>query len=444
MRHPKALLAAAAVLSAVSSPVLAQLQEGEAPTPEQVAAGEVPAIPIPEEELALRNLETQIAAMRWTRSAATQLLGYVQAIGAEGLDPEDYEPMRLMHAIARGDDQELSRVATDTFLRVSSDLALGRVRGDGRLDWHHVDNDLDAQQQFALMQQAVATDNVREVLDSLLPTHPQYAELKAVLATSVDPDERDTIRVNMDRWRWLPRDLGKRYIIVNVPAFTVALVENGHVVARHRVVVGKPSTATPQLTAVATGVIFNPWWEVPASIAPEVRGKPGYVAVKNGDKVRYRQPPGPSNSLGRVKFVMPNNHAIYLHDTPSKSLFNRSVRAFSHGCIRTEDPLEFARLVLNNPKWDKAAIDRVVASGKTVKADATEATPVYIAYFTAAAIKDNGGIISYADLYRRDQKVVTALNNRGEPVMASSAGTRSPATPAVTPIPSVKPASAPQ
>jgi murein L,D-transpeptidase YcbB/YkuD len=408
------------LLGAVSAPALAQLQSGEQPTPEQVAAGEAPAVVIPEEELALRELQAQMAALRWTRSAATQLLSYIQQVGVEGLDPEDYEPTRLLDAIAKGDDIQLSTVATDTFLRISSDLALGRVRGDGRLDWHTVDHDLDGQQQYAMMQRAIANEHVRDILDALLPTHPQYAELKLLLAATTAPADRDKIRANLDRWRWLPRDLGKRYVIVNVPAFTVALVEDGQVVARHRVVVGKPKTATPQLTTTATGVIFNPWWEVPTSIAPEVRGKRGYVSVKDGNRVRYRQPPGPSNALGRMKVVMPNNHAIYLHDTPSKSLFNRDMRAFSHGCIRTENPLEFARLLLDSPDWEKEDIDQAIAAGKTVKAEVSTPTPVYIAYFTVAAKADNAGVISYNDLYGRDTKVVMALNDSREAAKLAS------------------------
>jgi murein L,D-transpeptidase YcbB/YkuD len=150
---------------------------------------------------------------------------------------------------------------------------------------------------------------------------------------------------------------------------------------------------------------------VPASITPEVRGKRGYVSVKTPQGgVRYRQPPGPSNALGRMKVVMPNNYAIYLHDTPSKGAFKRDARALSHGCIRTENPLDFAALLLANPEWDRAAIDRAIAAGKTVKAEGTIATPVYITYFTAAAKANAEGIISYADIYGRDAKVVTALN----------------------------------
>lgn len=400
------------LLAAVATPALAQLQEGEKATAEQVAAGEVPAVKISEEERALRALPAGVPTPQWTSEAAQDLLTYIGRVHEEGLDPVDYAPERLQAAIQSGDQALLSTVATDTFLRISSDLALGHVRGDSRMDWHvHDQEDLNSTGQLALMQRAIETNTIRDSLNSLLPTHPQYAELKALLHTAKDKALLDKVRTNLDRWRWLPRDLGPRYVIVNVPAYTVALVENGSVVARHRAVVGAPKTATPQLAATATGVIFNPWWEVPMSIAPEVRGKRGYVAVKTPEGgVRYRQPPGPSNALGRMKVVMPNNYAIYLHDTPSKSLFKRDARAFSHGCIRTENPLDFAALLLANPEWDRAAIDKAIAAGKTVKADATIPTPVYITYFTVAAKANAEGIISYPDIYKRDGKVVTALN----------------------------------
>jgi murein L,D-transpeptidase YcbB/YkuD len=423
MKHRRHLVPIAALLAATASaPALAQLQAGEAPTEEQINAGEAPATPIPEEEKVMRELQAQIAALRWTRPAAQELLGYIQRVGEEGLDPADYGPEQLQAAIASNDIATMSTAATDAFLRVSSDLALGHVRGDGRLEWHHSDNDIDAQQQFDMMSRAIANNSVWDILTALLPTHPQYGELKLLLATTTDPAVRDKVRANLDRWRWLPRDLGRRYVIVNVPAFTVALVEDGRVVARHNVVVGKSSTPTPQLSATATGVIFNPWWEVPESIADEVRGKKGYVSVKNGEKVHYRQPPGPSNALGRMKVVMPNNYAIYLHDTPSKALFSKKVRAFSHGCIRTQNALGFAELLLDNPQWDRAAIDKALATGKSVRATATTPTPVYIAYFTAAAQANQKGLLTYADVYSRDAPVLAALNDReGVAKLASTA-----------------------
>ncbi len=228
----------------------------------------------------------------------------------------------------------------------------------------------------------------------------------------------------MDRWRWLPQDLGERYIIVNVPAYTAALVENGETISRHHAVAGKISTPTPQLSAVATGVILNPWWEVPTSISHEVAGKNGFVALKddNGKVIRWRQPPGPSNALGQAKFVMPNSKAIYLHDTNAKSRFNSKVRAFSHGCIRTQDILKLATILLEEPgdkpsdplaaeptqPWTAERVQKVLASGKTVEASFAEPLPVYIVYMSSAATVE-GRVIDYQDVYKRDSSVVAAL-----------------------------------
>jgi murein L,D-transpeptidase YcbB/YkuD len=416
-------IAALLLVTAATTPAFAQLEKGEKPTAEQVAAGEVPAAPISEAERALRALPAGMAVPEWSVSAAAELLDYVEQIGAEGLDRADYNAERLSAAIEGGDQLALNAAATDTFLSVSSDLALGHVRGVARMDWHVGDQkDLNSNDQLALMRRAIENGSVHDSLNSLLPTHPQYAELKALLGTAKDKALLDKVRTNLDRWRWLPRDLGQRYVIVNVPAYSVALVEDGQVIARHKAVVGAPKTATPQLTATATGVIFNPWWEIPKSIEPEVRGKKGYVSVKTPEGgVRYRQPPGPGNALGRMKVVMPNNYAIYLHDTPSKAAFKKQARAFSHGCIRTEDPLTFAAALLGNPEWDRAAIDRAIAEGKTVQAKTMVATPVYITYFTAAALADAEGIISYPDVYGRDGKVVTALNAKGGVTTLASA-----------------------
>lgn len=412
--------ALAVLLAATAFPAAAQLKTGEKPTAEQVATGEAPATPISEAETVYRGLSGTMVPRNWTVSAARELLTYIGRSHEEGLTPADYSPDVLQAALQAGNGDAINRAATDSFLKLSSDLALGNVPISARTEWHMKDPDLDGSQQFALLERAVRENNVRGVLDSLLPTHLQYAELKGVLANTQDAATAEKARVNLERWRWLPRELGPRYVIVNVPAYTVALVENGHVVARHRGVVGAVKTPTPSLSAVATGVIFNPWWEVPSSIAGEVRGKKGYVTVPNGaGGVRYRQPPGPGNSLGRMKVVMPNNYAIYLHDTPSKALFARDARAFSHGCIRTQDALGFARVLLGNPEWDQARINQVIASGKTVKADTSVPTPVYIAYFTAAAAKDGAGLVPYKDVYGRDAKVIAALKGDARTALAS-------------------------
>ena len=351
-------------------------------------------------------------AAEWKRRQAEELLAFVEGIGAEGLDPADYGVSRLRAAIsAKGDD--LSTVATETFLKVASDLMFGHVRGDNRLDWYVQDDSWNVYDQQALLARATGGEGVAAALRSLLPTHPQYAGLKKVLA-GADGATADKIRLNMDRWRWLPRDLGKKYVIVNVPAYTVALVENGQTLDRRRAVAGALKTPTPSLNATITGAIFNPWWEVPSSIAKEVAGKKGYVRVPAGEgKFRYRQPPGPGNALGKMKLVMGNPHAIYLHDTNAKNLFNKQLRAFSHGCIRTEDAVGFAATLLDGTEWTREKVNQIVASGKTVQANVAAPIPVYIVYFTVAAT-DEGVAAKYSDLYGRDAKVIAALTDTGK------------------------------
>jgi murein L,D-transpeptidase YcbB/YkuD len=180
-------------------------------------------------------------------------------------------------------------------------------------------------------------------------------------------------------------------------------------------VAGAIKTPTPQLNATAVGVILNPWWEVPKSIAPEVAGKPGYVAVKGKDgKVqRWRQPPGPTNALGMLKFVMYNEQNIYLHDTNAKSRFNSQIRALSHGCVRTEHVLDLATQLLGDDggEWTPEKIAETLASKKMKQANFVKPVPVYIVYFSAAALTD-GTIVNYSDLYKRDAKVIAALLDR--------------------------------
>jgi murein L,D-transpeptidase YcbB/YkuD len=356
----------------------------------------------------------------WQVPQAQALLNYIRNVGREGLSPEDYNPSGLETAMRTGDPMTMSQVATDTFNKLSSDLALGHVRGDARVDWHVVDKDLDEARQRALLETALRNNQLPQTLDGLLPSHPQYGALKTALATAAKTDTAkvNKIRLNMDRWRWLPRELGSKYIIVNVPSYYATLVENGATRWKTRAVAGAIKTPTPQLNATASGVILNPWWEVPQSISREVAGKAGYVAVKGKDgKVqRWRQPPGPSNALGQLKFVMPNEHAIFLHDTNAKSRFNSSVRAASHGCIRTKDVLELATELLgdDNGEWTPERIKAALASKKSVQANFVKPLPVYIVYFSVAANTD-GSIVNYDDMYKRDGKVIEALlDSKGE------------------------------
>ena len=196
----------------------------------------------------------------WDVESAQELLAYIQRVGVEGLDPADYDPAGLETAIATANPAIISPIATERFDQLSSDLALGHVKKPARIDWWVADPDLNAAKQDALLRGALARHNLTAALDGLLPTHPQYAALKAALAATPASEEskRDRIRLNMDRWRWLPRELGPKYIIVNVPGFHATLVENGVNRWKQRAIAGKLSTPTPQLNATATGVILNP------------------------------------------------------------------------------------------------------------------------------------------------------------------------------------------
>jgi murein L,D-transpeptidase YcbB/YkuD len=419
---------AQAVPSAVPSPPPAASQAPvQAPLRATVPASQDPMAPLPPAEGAVPAIE-ELPPPLWQVSDAQDLLAYIIGIGSEGLDPADYDPAGLNLAIRSGNTRVLAQAATDRFNRVSSDLAFGHVRGDARQGWHITDKDLDDVRQRQMLDAALATHRVPAMLQSLLPAHPQYASLKNALAVAdkADTAKLNRIRLNMDRWRWLPRELGNKYIIVNVPAFYATLVENGVTRWKQRAIAGATKTPTPQLSALATGVILNPWWEVPKSIEPEVRGKAGFVPVKGKDgKVqRWRQPPGPTNALGQMKMVMPNQWAIYLHDTNARSRFNSQVRALSHGCIRTQNIHDLAAELGSDDggEWTREKIDEVLASKKTVEAKFVTPVPVYIVYFSAAALND-GTIVDYKDLYQRDGKVLAALLDR-KPASGTQTATR--------------------
>ena len=392
----------------------------QAPKPATQSKPSDPIGPLPDETAPPAQPEQEAAPLPppppplWTLQQASTLVGYINDIGREGLSPADYDPAGLIAAMRSNDPQLLAQAATDRFNRLSSDLALGHVRGDARVDWHVVDQDLDDARQRQMLEAALVTNRIPEVLNTLLPTHPQYGALRTALSVTpkTDAQTANKIRLNMDRWRWLPRELGPKYIIVNVPSYYATLVENGATRWKTRAVAGAIKTPTPQLNATAVGVILNPWWEVPKSISGEVAGKAGFVAVKGKDgKVqRWRQPPGPTNALGQLKFVMYNEQNIYLHDTNAKSRFNSEVRAASHGCIRTKNVLELATMLLGDDggEWTPDKIAETLASKKSKQANFVKPLPVYIVYFSVAANTD-GSIVNYDDMYKRDSKVIAAL-----------------------------------
>ncbi|SEQ14592.1 Murein L,D-transpeptidase YcbB/YkuD [Devosia sp. YR412] len=250
------------------------------------------------------------------------------------------------------------------------------------------------------------------------------------------PVTKSDIIANMERWRWMPRDLGQFNVFVNIPEFRLAINRDGAEEYTTRVVVGTTKNQTPVFSDNIRHVVVNPYWNVPSSIikgeiAPAVLRDPGYTdshnmdLLYNGEPVspwqvnwnmvsnsnfpfRVRQRPGPGNSLGQIKFLFPNKHDVYLHDTPSKSLFSRSGRAFSHGCVRVENPMEFAgALMANEANISRASLEAMFGPNeKWVNPD--KQIPVHIAYFTLRPNAD-GTLQSYGDIYGHNAKLIAAM-----------------------------------
>jgi murein L,D-transpeptidase YcbB/YkuD len=436
-------LVAGLAAAALASPALAAsapAREKPAPTPSPsgtpAAAPKVSVPAAPASDTAtppplIQPLPVAEPIMHWIKSDARALLTVIEGIDAEGLIPADYQPDKLRAALDGGEGDNLDQVASKSFSWLAEDLRDGRTPMDNRVQWFAVDPDQDVMTNTVLMEQAVETHDVPGVLAALAPTHPDYAILKAELAQTpkTAKTKRGLIRANMDRWRWLARDLGPVYLLTNVPEYQLRLAVNHQNIRTYRTIVGKPGkTATPQLAEKVTAVVFNPTWTVPQSIVkgeglgarlignPASARRQGYAANRTSDgTITVVQQPGPNNALGLMKIDMPNPHAIYLHDTPTKGLFNTDVRAYSHGCIRTERAVELGMTMamLGADITPEQAISNST-SGKYTKVPMTKIFPVYITYFTMGRNID-GTLSSFADIYGRDAPVIASFNKPRQP-----------------------------
>jgi murein L,D-transpeptidase YcbB/YkuD len=273
--------------------------------------------------------------------------------------------------------------------------------------------------------------------------------------------DEQRIIVNMERWRWMPEHMGEFHVWDNIPEFQMRIVKRGRVVHQAKIIVGRPETQSTLFSASMRYVIFGPEWGVPDSIKIKellpylrpsyepsffgfggetisdtrilekhnlrvsVNGQPVDASRVDWSQVDIRkfnfiQPSGPTNVLGAVKFRFPNKHDIYMHDTPQRELFAKSVRTFSHGCIRVQDPGRLAEVLLEEDKgWSGAQVRRLMAAGGNENVTLGKEIPVHITYFTAM-VEGDGQLRSYGDVYGHDRRVALALSGRPLPLEPSS------------------------
>ena len=281
---------------------------------------------------------------------------------------------------------------------------------------------------------------------------------RSILALNASPAQRArSIALNMERWRWLPAHMESEHIVVNVPAEELQLVADNQVVLEMKAIVGDVDHPTPALHARLSSMVLNPFWHVPASIAtdeilPLLQKNPGYLVANDLELVSdhfmpgspesqgagiawksmtrmpwpVRQIPGSDNALGRIKFNLPNDDDIYLHDTPKHKLFSRFDRALSHGCVRVENAEALAVYLLRDKDRDQDWLDDLIATGETKTLPVPKPVPVWLLYFTAWV--DADGTVEYRDdLYDRDQRLAVALTqSMRQPILVAHAATPSP------------------
>jgi L,D-transpeptidase YcbB len=361
-------------------------------------------------------------APAWADAARDTLLFLVGDAAADGLDPARFDAGAYA-ALAGADAPsgaagdallaERDLLFSDLFFRLGAALAEPSVAPDSLYrpsQWRPVPRrapDLAA----ALARAAsdpLPAEGVARALDGLRPQDPQYRALRYAHARALresDAALAALLRLNLERWRWLPDSLGDFHVLANLPAYALTVREREgdayHDALRMRVVIGKQGWSTTVMSDTMTQVVFNPTWSIPASIQRESYG------YYRGQMVRQ---PGPGNPLGRVKFLFPNEYAIYLHDTPTRWPFEREARAYSHGCVRLHRPDSLAMVVMAHANgWAPEEVEALWRGPwRHRPVELERPVPVHLVYFTAW-IEPDGSVTRYADVYGRDAPLAAAL-----------------------------------
>jgi len=362
-----------------------------------------------------RPVDTQALVLE--AAAATDLSAFL-----EGLAPQTETYRGLMEAlaqyreIARAGGWPVVPVKGPTVRPGESDPSIPIVRARLAKTGEYPDVDPEAP---TLYDDALATAvKAFQARHGVTPDAALGAATRAALAVPVE-ERIGQLRANLERARWFSGEPGSRYVAVNVPSYDLVLVEDGSTVLKMPVVVGRKDRPTPVLGTYITELIFNPTWTVPPTLLrqdflPKMQRNPGYLAkrglqVVSSRSLTLRQPPGPKNPLGRVKFLMPNPFSVYLHDTTSKGLMREPRRAMSSGCVRLGDALGLAnRLLADDPRWTPAVRKQFLTGWTTRYVALREPVPIYLRYQTAWQDGDNG-VQFREDVYGRDAELARAL-----------------------------------
>jgi murein L,D-transpeptidase YcbB/YkuD len=438
------------------------------PTP-PAASGESPASPV------IAVIRTKVAEPAIRKTAASEDLAALQSFYAErtgsplwitgmgfsaraqaviteiekaddwGLSADDFDLPPLSELPANLDEQASDEVKLDLAI-----LKYARFARGGRLSPLRVSDLLDqkpALRSPETVLNEIGTATAPDVyLRGLHPKQVQFERLRQALLKArargnkgVDTAYVQRIILNMERWRWMPADLGAVHVEDNIPEFVGRVIKNGKTVYATKVVVGLPKYATPVFSADMRSIVFNPDWTVPETIINEdltpalkadsgpdlsilrdhelnvsYQGKPVDPAQVDWGRANvmsytFTQPPGPDNVLGRLKFNFPNRHAIYMHDTIQPEVFDETVRMASHGCIRVYQPAKLAAFLLAEDKgWSNQQVKEMLATGNNSVISLSHRIPVHLTYFTAT-VDEKGKVKTFADVYGIDAKMASAL-----------------------------------
>ena len=474
------------------------------PAPQSIATS-----PVPAADPVIASIRGKLSDTGLRKGADPKDLAALEAFYAEHSGPPVWitgmgfsaKAQTAINEIAKADDWGLSAAAFElppsgdlpatadaqAVAEIKLQLAVlkyARFARGGRVDPSSlselIDQDPPLLEPKLVLTETAASPAPDTYLQSLHPKHQQFQRLRQALlkARGVGDDdaakkprneqEIQRLLINMERWRWMPADLGTVYVQDNVPEFMLYVVKDGKTIHSDKIVVGQLSYATPIFSADMQSIVFNPEWTVPPTIVrenllPNLRsggwfGGSTSILREHGLQVKYNgrvvdpdsinwssvnmaniaftQAPGPTNVLGKLKFVYPNKHTVYMHDTIKQNLFNQTVRAIGHNCIRMEKPRLLAETLLAEDKgWDSKKVQELLSKGVDEAVTLDHRISVHTTYFTAV-VDDQGKVTSFADIYALDRKVASIVLGKA---VASAAPADDDSDAASNPAPAAKP-----